>query len=380
MKKKIQLFIRRKEELTTHSKHLVIATFKRLFGLSPDDAALSLIHGFKKANIESTWPKRSAHSTYKTKTPFQTLKSLDNKYNVDLTLITNTVIEQNNANDDSFQKIDLIVTVNIDEFPPWYEQNKLIIKRLSGFISEEKKFDNHSYKLFLNAVKDISPNTEQHIIEPSCKWYRSHLTKYKCIRPKKTPISAELIIINVDDNEDDDVASNPAICLLLRPSEAYGYIPVKFYNPLKEKNIYDYLFDHTSNFSITAQKEENRLTITLKLSNEARSTLTYKTVIEQVFKPIVNNPFTGKPVFNKLELWDSSLPNITYSLVEKNLLSNCISDLTSTNGLSDKLSVEHTLQRFHQHLSLKGLYEQAVPKMFIEKKGAKIKPTKFIMN
>jgi len=376
IEKGIYLFISKQKELTTHSKHLLITTFKQIFGLGPDEASIMLSSGFEQVGIDSSWPKRSAHSIYKTKHQLIPLKELINKHRVNLTLTEDKVIEHNNEADDTFLRVEIIIKVNADKFPPWYQHNNTIIRKLGNLISTDKEFKEKGYKLLLEAVKDISPITEQHLIETSFKWYRKHIVKPEPLKNNiKAPARAELIVINTGEDE-----PNPVILLLLKFTEVLNYMPVKFKGSPREKSIIDYLADPSSYFTVDALKTGNQLMITLELSNKILKKQTYKTLLEQDITPPTMNPFTGKSVFSQYELWDLSIPDGVYSLIKSTKLNNYISTLTSTNGISNKSSIEHTLQRFHQHLSLKGFYEQAVPKMFIDKKGAKIKPTKFIMN
>lgn len=407
--KTVYLFTPKAKPLSIHNKHLLIITLQRLFGLSPDKATAVLESAFKKAGVHQSFPKRSAHSTYKTKhiKTLKPLKELSNKERITLTLVESSVVELDSSKDETYQDIEMSITVDILEFPPWYKQNREFIRLLGSFISTERKYEAESHQLLLEAVRRASPPAEKHLIETNLKFYKKHIGQPSTNKvANKQLLDAKLVIFNTindevdnkdrkadtkeskeietatqsyldyyddessDNGVEDDKQSTYIIYLLVKPSKSIKYIPFKITNL---DPLYKYLGSGDSTYSVYAIKNLNQLTLELVISDKSR--IKYRTTIEQDFQQDVPNPFTGKKLFNTFNFWDPSLPNKKYTIVRQRKIRTCNVKLTSSEGHIGKRSIRYTLQRMHQSLSLTEFHDVTTPKMFIERPQAyKTKP------
>ncbi|HDY7656842.1 TPA: hypothetical protein RQK04_003157 [Vibrio vulnificus] len=399
--KTVYLFTPKAKPLSIHNKHLLIITLQRLFGFSPDKATAALESAFKKAGLHQSFPKRSAHSTYKTKhiKTLKPLKELSNKKRIALTLIESSVVELDSSKDETYQGIEMPITVDILDFPPWYKQNREFIQLLGNFISTERKYESESHQLLLEAVRRASPPTEKHLIETSLKFYKKHIGQPSTNKvANKQILDAKLVIFNtindeVDDNHDEDTSkeykdsytathhhdeadvkdneqSVYIIYLLVKPSKSIKYIPFKITNL---DPLYRYLGSIDSTYSVYAIKDRNQLTLELVISDKSR--IKYKATIEQDFQQDVPNPFTGQMLFNKFNFWDPSLPDKKHTIVRQRKIHTCNVKLSTSEGHIGKRSIRYILQRMHQSLSLTEFHDIVTPKMFIERPQAyKTKP------
>ncbi|ENY6497482.1 hypothetical protein ACFD7R_003648 [Vibrio parahaemolyticus] len=407
--KTVYLFTPKAKPLSIHNKHLLIITLQRLFGFSPDKATAALESAFKKAGLHQSFPKRSAHSTYKTKhiKTLKPLKELSNKKRIALTLIESSIVELDSSKDEAYQDIEMPITVDILDFPPWYKQNREFIQLLGNFISTERKYEEESHQLLLEAVRRASPPAEKHLIETNLKFYKKHIGQPSTNKvANKQLLDAKLVIFNTindevdnkdrkadtkeskeiettthnyldyyDDtrgetDEKDDEQSTYLIYLLVKPSKSIKYIPFKITNL---NPLYKYLGSSDSTYSVYAIKNRSQLTLELVISDKSR--IKYKATIEQDFQQDVPNPFTGQILFNKFNFWDPSLPDKKHTIVRQRKIHTCNVKLSTSEGHIGKRSIRYILQRMHQSLSLTEFHDIVTPKMFIERPQAyKTKP------
>lgn len=367
-RKTIYIFTPKNAILSTHIKHSLISTFGYLFSLSPDKSATVLKEGFKKAGLDVSFPKRSAHATYKKNTynlkqkaSLKPLETISNKIRVSLNLSGPKITEQDMSYDDAYTMVEVSIWVNVEEFPLWCTNNQEFIKMLGNFMSNDRKNEKICYSLLMDAVRHVSPKTEKKLIEETnLKFYKKYIGKPELIKPSsKAPLDTRLVIINVREEE-----YAPVIYLLIKPRDTFKYIPFRIHN---SNRIHHYLQNPKSEYSVYATKCNEQITIELVVSDSQRTN--YQAIIKQDFEQTKPSPFNGKVLFNKFTLWPSSLPDEKYTLVKRKNLNSCIIDFVTPNGLEDKAYIEHTIQRIHQKLSIHEFYSTDEPKMFTHNEG-----------
>ncbi|WP_194591739.1 hypothetical protein, partial [Vibrio anguillarum] len=298
-KKTIHLFVPKDQKLSTHSKHALIDTLNHLFQLRADNTANQLTESFAKAGVGTSFPKRSAHSSYKANNRLNSVTKLKNQDKVALTVCANNITEYDSSDDENFIELRISVQVDTLVISPWHKRNQSFIKSLGMFISTDRRFENESYGLLMAAIQQATPQSEKILIEPTVEFFKKQFGKPDLEKTKKgNPLRAKLIIIENDDIDQNKDSVLSSVYLLIQPSHCISYIPFKLDTPARSENIHDYLYEDLKNqnnqrykpstYSVYATKQDYQILIELVISGE--HSITYQAIIEEAKGTI--NPFT----------------------------------------------------------------------------------------
>lgn len=385
--KTIHLHVHHSSLTEPHQRHQLIATLKHLFGLSMDKVSSQLNDAFSKAGLNIEFPKKSAHSDYiQNHAVKPAFDQLHNHIDIHLAINQRKIEEdypfrplavrplQKSKKDKAHNKkieeqrviaeklasaythVQVTFTVKSTLFPLWYELNRNYISKVNQLINDDKKYEEECLQLMLQTLQTHMPENEQHLFEPTKRWYRKNVSKNSVVpRPKNKPFHAVLLTTMPKGKtaEDDTIG----ITLLLKPYDHMGYIPCKLH---VRKNLF---FDASDlkesgyTYTLGIKKEGKCCTVYILFTNSDGQHSSYAMKLKQDIKQS-KTPFGNKPIFEASYMWNENLPDKDYVIIKDAPLSETLVDVVSNKGGVDARSVEFTMHQFNERLSLFDLQQQ----------------------